>query len=152
MPDRRFVRHFDWFRAGIWFSRRCATRTWVAQMAIAAWYEGTRFFTTSQAAHHTPTEVITDRAPALANGIDELIPAALHNTGQYQNNRCECDHGRLRARLRPMRGLKTNRTASIVIRGHASVQNLRRGHYDMGVDTAPVYRLVIALDELRLAI
>jgi len=28
--------------------------------------------------------VITDRAPALANAIDGLIPAALHNTGQYE--------------------------------------------------------------------
>lgn len=84
--------------------------------------------------------------------IDEVIPATFHTTGQHQNNRCECDHGRLKTRLRPMRGLKTNRTASIVIRGHASIQNLWRGHYDIGVDTAPVYRLAIALDELRLAI
>ncbi len=66
-------------------------------------------------------EVITDRAPALAYVIDELIPAAFGNTGQYENNRCECDHGRLKARLRPMRGLKTNRTASVVIRGHAFI-------------------------------
>ena len=50
---------------------------------------------------------ITDRAPALANVIEDLVPAALHNTGQYENNRVECDHGRLKARLRPMRGLKT---------------------------------------------
>ena len=31
---------------------------------------------------------------------------------QYANNRVECDHGRLKARLRPMRGLKTDRTAA----------------------------------------
>ena len=31
-------------------------------------------------------------------------PAAFHNTEQYANNRIECDHGRLKARLRPMRG------------------------------------------------
>ena len=71
-----------------------------------------RFFTTSLTAHHVPVEVVTDRAPALANVIEDLIPAAFHNTGQYENNRCECDHGRLKARLRPMRGLKTDRTAS----------------------------------------
>ena len=35
-----------------------------------------RFFTTSLMAHRSPVEVITDRAPALANVIDELIPAA----------------------------------------------------------------------------
>jgi len=45
---------------------------------------------------------------------------ALHNTGQYENNRVECDHGRLKARLRPMHGLKTERTASVVIRGTRS--------------------------------
>ncbi len=35
-------------------------------------------------AHRTSTEVITDRAAALANLIDELIPAAFLNTGQYE--------------------------------------------------------------------
>jgi hypothetical protein len=38
------------------------------------------------------------------------VPDAFHNTEQYANNRVECDHGRLKARLRPMRGLKTDRT------------------------------------------
>jgi hypothetical protein len=51
-----------------------------------------------------------------------------------------------------MRGLKTDRTASVVIRGHAFVQNLRRGHYELGVETAPVYRVATAFDEHRLAI
>lgn len=51
-----------------------------------------------------------------------------------------------------MRGLKTDRTASVVIRGHAFVQNLRRGHYELGVETAPVFRLATAFDELKLAI
>ena len=111
-----------------------------------------RFFDTALTAHGEPSEVITDSAPALANVIEDLIPAALHNTGQYENNRCECDHGRLEARLRPMRGLKTNRTASVVIRGHAFIQNLRRGHYELGVDGAPVLRLATAFEELRLAI
>ena len=40
-----------------------------------------RFFTTALTAHGEPVEVITDRAPALANVIDELLPAAFHNTG-----------------------------------------------------------------------
>lgn len=111
-----------------------------------------RFFTTVLAAHRSPAEVITDRAPALANVTPDLIPAAFHNTGQDENNRFECDHGRLKARLRPMRGLKTDRTASIVIRGHAFIQNLRRGHYELGVEAAPVYRLATAFDELQLAI
>ena len=84
--------------------------------------------------------------------IEDLIPASVHNAGQYQNNRVECDHGRLKARLRPMRGLKTHRTASVVIRGHAIIQNLRRGRYELAVDATPVFRLATAFDELRPAI
>jgi transposase-like protein len=84
--------------------------------------------------------------------IEELIPGAFHDTGQYENNRCGADHGRLKARLRPMRGLKTDRTASVVIRGHAFIQNRRRGHYELGVEVAPVFRLATAFGELQLAI
>ena len=91
---------------------------------------------------------MTDKAPSLPNVIDELLPDACHDTDQYANNRVECDHGRLKARLRPMRGLQTDRTASVVIRGHAFVQNLRRGHYELGVDAAPRLRLAAAFDEL----
>jgi transposase-like protein len=40
----------------------------------------------------------------------------------------EVDHGRLKSRLRPMRGLKQDRRARVVIAGHAFVQNLRRAH------------------------
>ncbi len=112
----------------------------------------------TQVAHH-----VTDRTrgtggghhrlcPALAHVIDEMIPPVLHNTGQYENNRCEADHGRLKARLRPMRGLKTDRTASVVIAGHAFIQNLRRGHYELGTDTSPMGRLAAAFDELAPAI
>jgi transposase-like protein len=46
-----------------------------------------RFFTTALTVHGDPGEVITDRAPALANVIEDLVPAALHNTGQYENIR-----------------------------------------------------------------
>ncbi len=51
-----------------------------------------------------------------------------------------------------MRGIKTNRTASVVIRGHAFIQNLRRGHYELAGDAGPLLRLATAFDELRPAI
>jgi len=58
-----------------------------------------------QILHGDPGEVITDRAPALANVIEELVPAAWHNTGQYENNRVEGDHGRPgRPNSRPTHG------------------------------------------------
>ena len=93
-----------------------------------------RFFSRALRAHGEPVEVVTDRAPALRAAIDGLLPAAFHNTEQYANNRVECDHGRLKARLRPMRGLKRDRSARVVIRGHALMQNIRRGHYELGID------------------
>ena len=64
------------------------------------------FFTASVAHQPEPAEVVTDRAAPLAHVIDDLLPAALHTTEQCATNRVECDHGRLKARLRPMRGLR----------------------------------------------
>jgi IS6 family transposase len=110
------------------------------------------FFTFALTAHGEPAEATTDRAAALANVIEDLIPAAAHTTGQYQNNRIECAHGQLKARLRPMRGLKTDRTASVAIQAHAFIQNLRRVHYELGIHAEPRLRLAAALSELRPAI
>ena len=58
-----------------------------------------------------PAEVTTDRAPVYPRVLDELIPAALHTVEQHANNPIETDHGRLKARLRPMRSLKRHRSA-----------------------------------------
>jgi len=99
-----------------------------------------------------PVEVTTDRAPAYPRVLDELVSATLHDTAQYANNRVEADHGRLKARLRPMRGLKTFRSARVLAAGHALVQNIRRGHYDIATDTPAQHRLLESFDELALAI
>jgi hypothetical protein len=103
--------------------------------------------------HGRPVEVVTDMAPSLLRAVDELLPGVCHDTERSRNNRIECDHGRLKARLRPMRGLQRDRSAAVVIRGHAFVQNLRRGHYDLGVDArlGPL-RVAATFDELALAI
>ncbi len=106
------------------------------------------FFNAALVAHGEPDEVITDLAQALETVIEELVPDAFHNTEQYANNRVECDHGRLKARLKPIRGLKTDSTASVVIRGHAFIQNLRRGHYELGTECHQHLRLVAAFNEL----
>ncbi len=86
------------------------------------------------------------------NAKAALLPAAWHRTERYANNRLECDHGRLKARLRPMRGLKQDRSARVVIAGHAFVQNLRRGHYELAAEEPANRRLAVAFDELALAI
>jgi transposase-like protein len=93
-----------------------------------------RFFVTALGDHGEPTEVVTDRAWTLLAVVDEVIPAAFHNTARYANNRIEADHGRLKARLRPMRGPQCDRSARVIIRGHAFMQNLRRGHYEFAVE------------------
>jgi transposase-like protein len=97
-------------------------------------------------------EVTTDRAPAYPRVLDELVPSALHIVEQYTNNPVEADHGRLKARLRPMRGLKRHRSARILAAGHAFVQNLRRGHYDIATGAPDRHRLRIAFEDLALAI
>jgi transposase-like protein len=99
-----------------------------------------------------PVEVVTDRAASYLIVLEELAPAAWHHTEQYANNRVEADHGRLKARLRPMRGLKQDRSARIVIAGHAFVQNLRRGHYEMAAEEPESRRVAVAFDELALAV
>ena len=120
----------------VYVSARCDTRA------------ARRFFTSALEAHSAPVEVVTDRAPPLRAAINELMPAVFHNVEQYANNRIECDHGRLKARLRPMRGLKRNRSARVIVRGHALMQNLRRGHYELGIDARSRCRLAAALTEL----
>jgi transposase-like protein len=68
----------------------------------------------------TPSEVVTDRAPTYPMVLDELLPVAWHRTDQYANNRIEADHGVLKSRLRPMRGLKQDRNARVIIVGMRS--------------------------------
>ena len=99
-----------------------------------------------------PAEVVTDRAPTYPLVIEELLPAAWHRTDRYANNQLEADHGRLKARLRLMRGLKQDHSARIIIAGHAFIQNLRRGHYELAVEEQMNRRLTTAFNELALAI
>jgi transposase, IS6 family len=101
-----------------------------------------------------PVEVATDQAPTylVVVVVVELLPAAWRRTDRYANNRVEDDHGRLKARPRPMRGLKQQRSARVVIAGHGFVENLRRGHYELAVEEPAGLRVAVAFDELALAI
>ena len=51
-----------------------------------------------------------------------------------------------------MRGLKQDRSARVVIAGHALVQNVRRGHYALAVEPPVTRRVAVAFDELALVI
>jgi len=82
----------------------------------------------------------------------DIIPSAWHHVERFANNPIEADHGRLKHRLKAMRGLRTDRTAQVVIAGHAFVQNLRRGHYELGHHAPPRLRVAAAFTELIPAI
>ncbi len=85
--------------------------------------------------HLQPTQAILIRA------IEYMI-----------DDRIESDHGRLKSRLRPMRGLKRLRSARVISAGHAFVQNIRRGHYELSVELDPQHRLPAAFADFALAI
>ncbi len=89
------------------------------------------FFIRAMRFRPAPAEITTDRAPVYPRVIDELAPGSRHVLEQYANNPIEAAHSRLKARLRPMRGLKLARSLATIAAGHAFVQNLRRGHYEL---------------------
>jgi hypothetical protein len=111
-----------------------------------------RFFARALGHGRRPVEVTTVRAEAYSRVLDEQLSAAHLVDARYANNKIEADHGRLKARLRPRRGLKRLRAAQVVGFGHAFVQNLRRGHYELGTDAEPRHRLAAAFTELALTL
>jgi len=48
--------------------------------------------------------------------------------------------------------MQQDRSARIVIAGHALVQNLRRGHYELAVEEPANKRLAVAVAELAVAL
>ena len=144
--------------AGIWryVYRAVDQHGQVIDILVSARRDGAaarRFFNRVLGEHARPEQVTADKAKALIGAVQDTLAEAEHDTRVYANNRVECDHGRLKARLRPMRGLQSDRTASVVIRGHAFVQNLRRGHYELGVHAITAQlRVAAAFDELAKAI
>jgi IS6 family transposase len=100
----------------------------------------------------TPSEVVTDAAAIYPAVLDELLPSAWHHVERHANNPIEADHSQLKHRLRPMRGLQTDRTAQVIIAGHAFMQNLRRGHYEIAAEAPVAERVAAAFTELSKAI
>jgi transposase-like protein len=99
----------------------------------------------------TPVEVTTDKAAACPAVLEELLPAAWHRSDRDANHRVEGDHGRCKARLRPMRG--RSRT---VAPGEDRWAWLRAEPatwpYDLASEEPLNQRVAVAFDELALAI
>ena len=144
--------------AGVWryVYRAVDEHGQVIDILVSARRDGAaarRFFNGVLGEHARPEQVTTDKAKALIGAVEDVLPDAEHDTCVHANNRVESDHARLKSRLRPMRGLQSDRTASVVIRGHAFVQNLRRGHYELGVHAlTDRLRVAAAFDELARAL
>jgi transposase, IS6 family len=100
----------------------------------------------------TPTEVVTDAGALYPAVLDELIPQAWHHVEQHANSLIKTDYSQLKYRLRPMRGLRTDKTAQVIVTGHAFVQNLRRGHSELAADAPATTRVAAAFTELARAI
>ena len=100
----------------------------------------------------TPVEVVNDATAVYPRVPDELVPAAWQHVERWASNRIESDHSRLKHRLRPMRGLRTDRTAVVIIAGLAFLQNLRRGHYELAIDLLVSPRIAAAVSELARSI
>jgi IS6 family transposase len=107
------------------------------------------------AGNRTRQERINTACPSRPSAdatVPELVPAACHVTERYGNNPIESDHGRLKSRLRAMRGLKQLRCARVITAGHAFIQNIHRGHYELGAEETANLRILAAFDELALVI
>jgi IS6 family transposase len=70
----------------------------------------------------------------------------------YGTSQVEVDHSRLKARIRPMRGLQQLSSARTVTTGHAFVQNLRRGHHELATDEPVQARVRVAFEQLAQAV
>jgi transposase-like protein len=110
----------------------------IIQRELVSRYDATaarRFFERAvSATKGTPIEVVPDNAPTYPAVLEALLPAAWHRTHRYANNHIEADHGRLKSRLSAVRGFKQDGSARIVIAGHAFLQNVRRGHYELTLE------------------
>jgi len=101
-------------------------------------------------ARSVPAEVTTGRVPAYPRVPGELVSPALHIVEQYADDPVEADHGRLKARLRPIRGVRRHRSARTIAAGHAFAQNLRRGHHDIAAEAPDHHRPREAFDDLAI--
>ena len=79
----------------------------------------------------TPEHVVTDKASFCPSAIRTFAPGARHTaTGFYtpviSTNRCERNHGYVKARIRPMRGLKSFHCATRLFPALDAVQLVER--------------------------
>jgi transposase-like protein len=104
-----------------------------------------------------PTKITLDAYAASHCAVADLkesgeLPRHVQvRTSKYLNNRVEQDHRRIKQRLRPMLGLKSFRTAAVVIRGIELAEKIKKAQFTIGKlggQTAPmsdIWRLALAV-------
>lgn len=81
----------------------------------------------------TPLKINTDKAPTYGPAIAELkkegrLPVeTVHRQVKYLNNVVEADHGKLKQRIKPVRGFKSMKTAYATIKGFEVMRALHKG-------------------------
>jgi len=84
-----------------------------------------RFFRRLLKSHgKSPWKIVTDKLGSYGVARRELMPAAIHDTGRYANNRAELSHQPTRARERGMRRFRSPEQAQRFLSAHAVVYNL----------------------------
>src|SRR5450755_1057454 len=85
-----------------------------------------------------PTKITLDGYAASHRAVGELKDAGelpkrvVLRSSKYLNNLIEQDHRRIKQRLRPMLGLKSFRTARVVIGGSELAERIKKGQFKIG--------------------
>jgi putative transposase len=84
-----------------------------------------RFFRRLLRSHgRSPRKIVTDKLGSYGVARRELMPAAIHDTDHYANNRAELSHQPTRVRERGMRGFSSPEQAQRFLSVHAVVYSL----------------------------
>ncbi|MFT5116064.1 MAG: putative transposase [Parasphingorhabdus sp.] len=75
---------------------------------------------------YSPNKKVTDKLKIYGAAHREMRLSAVHETGQYQNNRAENSHQRTRQQERQMRRFKSAGHAQRCISVHGAINNLSR--------------------------
>ena len=102
-----------------------------------------RFFNRMVKKHKgEPRKIVTDKLRSYGVAHRELIPATIHSTEKYANNRGELSHQPTRVRERGMRRFKSMKQAQRFLNAHAAVYNLfNLGRHMVSAETYRYFRL-----------
>lgn len=88
--------------------------------------------------HRVPAKITLDAYAASHRAVAELraqgkLPKRVQvRSSKYLNNIIEQDHRRIKQRVRPMLGLKSFRTAAVVIGGVELAEKIKKGQFKIG--------------------